>query len=85
MFRDHAAEHAAGREGVTVRVKGDSRVVGDEVTADATGLAAARAFAREEAWRAGAAPPARPHWAGELSHRDRNPAQHQPQPGTATP
>ena len=54
--QSHAADHAAGREGVTVRVKDDSRVVGDEVTADAAGLAAARAFAREEAWRAG-----RPH------------------------
>ena len=85
MFRDFAADHAAGQERVTVRVKDNSRVVGDEVTADAAGLAAARAFAREEAWRAGAAPPARPHWAGKVSHRDRNPAQHQPQPGTAIP
>ncbi|GEM_PF-5109683 len=41
--------HAAGREGVTVRVKDDSRVVGDEVTADAAGVTAARAFARDEA------------------------------------
>ena len=35
--------------------------------------------------RAGAAPPARPHWAGKVSDRDRNPAQHQPRPGPATP
>ena len=80
VFKDHAA----GREGFTVRMKENSRVVGGEVTADAAGLAAARVFAREEAWR-GAAPPARPHWAGKVSHRDRNPAQHQPQSGTVTP
>ena len=30
-------------------------------------------------------PPARPHWAAKVSHRDRNPTQHQPQPGTANP
>ena len=31
-------DHAASREGCTVRVKEHSRVVGYEVTADATGL-----------------------------------------------
>jgi len=31
-------DHAAGQEGLTVRVKDDRRVVGDEVTADAAGL-----------------------------------------------
>ena len=83
MFRDHAA----GQEGLTVRVKDDSRVVGYEVTADAAGLTGrARCFVMSRSlWPTVVTPPARRHWAGKVSHRDWRPAHHQPEPGTANP